>query len=143
MRNLIKLKYLLYNNVWLTVLFLHTYLVFLINKKDGFITLKEGCFELYLLFKILFFIFFITNLFTYIYVCVKTNKEMKDINENVKQMAGGFFIFALFIIGLFLIYSIIHIYFHYESFNILKTTQVMMIALYIPVVMVRVFFSNI
>jgi len=134
-----KIKFILANNAWLVVLFTHTYLTYLVHSKNGFVRFN-GDFNIAILIKVVFFIFFLSNLFTLIYVRIKQNDEL-DINH-VIDMVGGFFIFYLVIIALFLIYSLIHVFFNYESYNLIETVQIMMIPLYIPVVMSRMYFSN-
>ena len=139
MKNINKIKFIIANNLWLVALFAHTYLTYLLSLKNGIIRFN-GDFNITILIKVLFFIFFMSNLFTLIYVKVKENNEL--LIDHVIDMAGGFFIFYLVIIALFLIYSLIHMFFSFESYNFIKTAQVMMIPLYIPVVMSRMYFSN-
>ena len=139
MKNINKIKFIIANNLWLVALFAHTYLTYLLSLKNGIIRFN-GDFNITILIKVLFFIFFMSNLFTLIYVKVKENNEL--LIDHVIDMAGGFFIFYLVIIALFLIYSLIHMFFSFESYNFIKTAQVMMIPLYIPVVMGRMYFSN-
>jgi hypothetical protein len=134
-----KIKFILANNLWLVALFTHTYLTYLVHSKNGFIRFN-GDFNVAILIKVAFFIFFMSNLFTLIYVKVKKNDEL--IIDNVIDMAGGFFIFYLVIIALFLVYSLIHMFFNYESYSLINTVKIMMIPLYIPVVMSRMYFST-
>jgi hypothetical protein len=139
MKNTNKIKFILANNLWLVALFTHTYLTCLVHYKNGIIKFN-GDFNVEILIKVMFFIFFMSNLFTLIYVKVKKNDEL--IIYHVIDIAGGFFIFYLVIIALFLVYSLIHIFFNFESYSLIKTVRIIMIPLYIPVVMSRMYFSN-
>ena len=133
-----KQLYLLANNIWLLVLFLHTFLTLELNKLGGFISFR-GDFRLDIVYKIMFLVFIISNLVTFIYV---RHKRVEVCIEHVKHMAGGFLAFAFVIITLFAGYSLLHMFFDFKSFNFIRTVQVMLIPLYIPFVMVRMYFPK-
>lgn len=133
-----KQLYLLANNIWLLVLFSHTFLTLKLNRLGGFISL-HGDFKLNIVYKIMFLIFIISNLVTLVYV---RQKRVDVCIEHVKHMTEGFLAFAFVVIALFAGYSLLHMFFDFKSFDFIGTIQVMMIPLFIPFVMVRMYFPK-
>lgn len=133
-----KQLYLLANNIWLSVLFLHTFLTFKLMDYCG-MNPFSGDLTLIIIFKVAFVIFFVSNLATTVYI---SQKKVEVCIYHVLDMVKGFLIFALVIVALFLVYSLLHIFFDFKSYEFVKTVQIMMLPLYIPFVMVRIFFPK-